>query len=386
MNIAQTNCSVSGLHQLSFTKPFCSPSVVAAGTVGATGAVAAVTVATVGAGAVATITTTGAVAGAAVTVATIAAGAIAAIATIAATEAVALIGAAIRALSVGTSSAALNLDAISTVSVSDASFALMASALVEVLESSNAASAVLVTLVATVGVLELFEVSVATTNASNSLDISGVESLVGDTTGVVVVVLVAEVVVVSTVVPGTKVVGPAAISVVGVVLVAVGVGSWGIAERVAGESDGVTNITRGVLVTLVADTSLLLTVVRVVVTRDGVEGDIDLAGVVAPLVVNGLLGIPVVVGAPLVPGVVDPLVVALTLMAGLSVGVVGIGAAFRAVSTVSTGVTLVAVGLVVGTIGSGLLVVVLDVSLPGLNGNDSGGKKHRLEHFLFRIN
>ena len=38
---------MSGLHQLSFTKPFCSPSVVAAGTVGATGAVAAVTVATI---------------------------------------------------------------------------------------------------------------------------------------------------------------------------------------------------------------------------------------------------------------------------------------------------------------------------------------------------
>ena len=67
-------------------------------------------------------------------------------------------------------------------------------------------------------------------------------------------------------------------------------------------------------------------------------------------------------------------------------GVVGIGAAVRAVGAVGTGVTLVAVVLVVGTIGTGLLVVVLDVSLPGLNGNDSGGKKHRLEHFLFRIN
>ena len=335
VNIAQTNCSVSGLHQLSFTKPSCSPSVVAASTVGATGAVAAVTVATIAAGAVATIATTGAVAVAAVTVATIAAGAIAAIATIAATEAVALIGAAIGALSVGTSSAALDLDAVSTVAVSNASLALMASANVEVLESSNAASAVLVTLVATVGVLELLEVSVATTNASNSLDISGVESLVGDTTGVVVVVLVAEVVVVSTMVPGTKVVGPAAISVVGVVLVAVGVGSWGIAERVAGESDGVTNITRGVLVTLVADTSLLLTVVGVVVAGDGVQGDVELSGVVAPFVVNGLLGVPVVVGAPLVPGVVDPLVVALALAL---IGLFGLAAFMAAQRTREIGV------------------------------------------------
>ena len=97
----------------------------------------------------------------------------------------------------------------------------VASALLEVLEGSNAATAVLLALVAAVGILELLEVGVATSDASNSLDISRVSSLVGDTTGVVVVVLVAEVVVVSSVVPGTKVVGPATVAVVGFVLIAV---------------------------------------------------------------------------------------------------------------------------------------------------------------------
>ena len=271
--------------------------------------------------------------------------------------------------------------------------------MVEVLEGSNAAAAVLLTLVAAVGVLELLEVSVSTTNASNSLDISGVTSIVGDTTGVVVVVLVAEVIVVGSVVPGSEVVGPAAIAVVGLVLIAVRVAAWGIAEGVTTKADGVTNIARGVLVTLVADASLLLTVVGVVVAGNGVKGDVDLAGVVAPLVVNGLLGIPVVVGAPLVPGVVGPLVVALTLVASLSVGVVGIDASGTTVRTMesdgfSTAATmavtvgtvasilLMTVVLVVSTVGLGLVVVILDVSaFPSVNGGDSRGEESSLEHF-----
>jgi len=255
----------------------------------------------------------------------------------------------------------------------------MASALREVLESGDAASAVLLALVAAVGVLELLEVSVATADASNSLDISGVTGIVGNATVVAVVVLVAEVVVVGSVVPCAKVVGPAAISIVGIIVVAVGVVAWGVAVGVSGEANGVTNITRGVLVTLVADTSLLLTIVLIVVTGDGVEGDVDLARVVSPFVINRLLGIEVVIGAPLVPGVVGPLVVALTLVARLSVGVVVINTSLGAVATVA----LVTVVLVVNTPGLDILVVSLDISFPGLNGDDSSSEKHRLEHFSF---
>ena len=233
-------------------------------------------------------------------------------------------------------------------------------------ERSNTGSSVLVSIVTSVGILELLEVGVRATDSSVDLHVNGVVSVVGDTTGVGVVVLLAEVIVVSTVVPGTEVVGPAAISVVTVVLVAEGVGSWGVAERVATEADLVADITGGVLVTLVANTSLLLTEVLVVVTGDGVEGDVDLAGVVAPLVVDGLLGIEMVVGTPLVPGVVDPLVVALTLMAGLSVRVVGInvvGGSDLTVLTVDL-LALVTVVLVVGTVGTWLTFVVIDVSFP----------------------
>merc|ERR1719400_2182698 len=132
------------------------------------------------------------------------------------------------------------------------------------------------------------------------------------------------VVVVGTVVPGSEVVGPAAISEIGTVGISVRVGSWGIAEGVTAEADGVADVARGVLVTLVAEASLLLAEVVVVVAGNGVEGDVDLSGVVAPLVINGFLGIPMVVGSPLVPCVVNPLVVALALVADLSVGVVGI--------------------------------------------------------------
>ena len=49
--------------------------------------------------------------------------------------------------------------------------------------------------------------------------------------------------------------------------------------------------------------------------------DVD-AGHFAPLVVNILLAVKLVVGAPVVPRVVNPLVVALTLMTGLPVGFV----------------------------------------------------------------
>ena len=174
------------------------------------------------------------------------------------------------------------------------------------------------------GVVELVEVTVATGDSAGHLNVSGVVSIVGDIT-LVIDELSAVVVVVGTVVPGSEVVGPAAISEIGTVGIAVRVGSWGIAEGVSAEADGVADVARGVLVTLVAEASLLLAEVVVVVTGDGVEGDVDLARVVAPLVIDGFLGIPMVVGSPLVPCVVNPLVVALALVADLSVGVVLVG-------------------------------------------------------------
>ena len=90
------------------------------------------------------------------------------------------------------------------------------------------------------------------------------------------------------------------------------------------KADNISDIARGVLVALVSNASLLLTVVLVVVAGDRVDVHVDLARVVAPLVINGFLGVPMVVGSPLVPCVVNPLVVALALVADLSVGVVGI--------------------------------------------------------------
>ena len=284
------------------------------------------------------------------------------------------------------------------------------------------------------GVVELVEVTVATGNSAGDLNVSGVVSIVGDIT-LVIDELSAVVVVVGTVVPGSEVVGPAAISEVGTVGISVRVGSWGIAEGVTAEADGVADVARGVLVTLVAEASLLLAEVVIVVAGDGVEGDVDLAGVVAPLVINGFLGVPMVVGSPLVPCVVNPLVVALALVADLSVGVVGISdvplllslgatestaSATEATGTTESGNTtesateaagtteamagiataeavtsavavsvgeaisvigsLVAVVLVVGTISLRLDSVVVG-SLPSLSGNDSGGEKNGLEHF-----
>ena len=268
------------------------------------------------------------------------------------------------------------------------------------------------------GVVELVEVTVATGNSAGDLNVSGVVSIVGDIT-LVIDELSAVVVVVGTVVPGSEVVGPAAISEVGTVGIAVRVGSWGIAEGVTAEADGVADVARGVLVTLVAEASLLLAEVVIVVAGDGVEGDVDLSGVVAPLVINRFLGVEVIIGSPLVPCVVNPLVVALALVADLSVGVVVIsnvplllseaatkGTATFTVTTdavtsiatadaVTTAVArtvgeaisvtfgaLVAVVLVVGTISLRLDSIVVG-SLPGIGSNDSGGEKNGLEHFKF---
>lgn len=101
-----------------------------------------------------------------------------------------------------------------------------------------------------------------------------------------------------------------------------------------------------------------------------------------------------VVGAPLVPGVVGPLVVSLTLMTTFSVRVVGIDAAVVVRSVGSegavggaVGLTLMTVVLVVGTVSLGLLIVVSDLSLPSLNGDESSSEKNTLEHFCnnFRL-
>jgi len=58
----------------------------------------------------------------------------------------------------------------------------------------------LVSVVTSVGILELLEVGIAVTSSSVSLLVNRVVGIVGNTTGVVVVMLLAEVVVVSTVV------------------------------------------------------------------------------------------------------------------------------------------------------------------------------------------
>ena len=150
------------------------------------------------------------------------------------------------------------------------------------------------------------------------------------------------------------------------------------------KADNISDIARGVLVALVSNASLLLTVVLVVVAGDRVDIHVDLARVVAPLVIDGFLGIPMVVGSPLVPCVVNPLVVALTLMAGLSVRVMGVNVTGRADGllsvTIATITGLMAVVLVVSTIGTWLTLVVIG-SLPGGNGGDSKGKGEASEHF-----
>ena len=168
------------------------------------------------------------------------------------------------------------------------------------------------------------EVTVATSNSAGLLDISGIVGIVGNIT-LVIDELSAIVVVVSSVVPGTEVVGPAAISVISLVGVTIRVGAGSVSEGVSTKALSVSDVAGGVLVTLVTEASLLLSEVVVVVARDGVEGNVDLAGVVAPLVINGFLGVPMVVGSPLVPCVVNPLVVSLALVANLSVRVVLVG-------------------------------------------------------------
>jgi len=146
---------------------------------------------------------------------------VAAVAAVAATKTVALVVATVRLVVVRPLGLSSDTNTVSLVTGSDSLSVRVTSAVLEVLEGTNAVASVLLTLVAAVGVLELLEVGVAATDASDSLDISGVGSLVGDTTSVVVVVLGAEVVVVGSVVPGTKVVGPATVAVVGFVLIAV---------------------------------------------------------------------------------------------------------------------------------------------------------------------
>ena len=245
----------------------------------------------------------------------------------AATETNALVSAAIATLAVVALAGALDRDADSAVAEevkASLSAEIVLGAPSNIRERGDSCPAILVALVAAVRVLQLLKVGVAGANASHPLDIGGVASLVSNATVVVIVMLVSEVVVVRTVVPSAQVVSPTAISPVSIVLVPEGVVSWGVVEGVAAQSNNIANIARCVLVTFVADASLLLAVVLVVVARDGIKGDIDLARVVAPLVVDRLLGVPVVVGAPLVPGVVDPLVVALTLVTALSVRVVSI--------------------------------------------------------------
>ena len=138
----------------------------------------------------------------------------------------------------------------------------------------DSASSVLFALVASVCVLNFLEVSVATTNASYSLHISGVTRFVG-TIVMSVVMLVAEIIVVGTMVPGSEIVGPATISVVPLVDIAEGVVTWSIAKGMSTEANNVAYIPRSVLMALIADASTLLAVVSIVVTVDGVESDIN---------------------------------------------------------------------------------------------------------------
>ena len=117
---------------------------------------------------------------------------------------------------------------------------------------------------------------------------------------------------------------------------------------------------------------------------DRVEVHVDLTRVVAPLVINGFLGVPVVVCAPLVPSIVNPLVMSLTLVACLSVGIMCIDSRFALSITILA--LLMAIVLVVDAVGARLLLFVVVLLLPGLNGNDCSGKKHSFEHFNSFLN
>jgi len=233
--------------------------------------------------------------------------------------------------------------------------------------------------------IELLVVAIAATDASVLLNVGGVAGIVVLITAGLLE-LVAEVVVVSTVVEGTEVVSPATIAIVVAVVVAERVVALSVTERVAAHADGVADLARDVLVALVAHAALLLTVVLVVVAGNGVKSNVDLTALVAPLVVDGLLGVVVVVGTPLVPGVVDPLVVALTLVARLAVRVVrgslvpGSVAAMAVASLSLATVALGAVVLVVNTVSLSLETVLLDITVPGLDGNEGASEDQGLEH------
>ena len=145
-------------------------------------------------------------------------------------------------------------------------------------------------------------------------------------------------------------------------------------------TDGEASLAGDVLVTLIAHTALLLSVITVVVTVNGVVIDVDFTGVVAPLVVEGFLGVKMVVGTPLIPSIVVPLVVALTLVTSLSVGVVAVSLipSVVAVTTVAiiftVGVVfLVAVVLVINTVGSRGGPIVISWSLAFAHWGSFGG-------------
>jgi len=106
-----------------------------------------------------------------------------------------------------------------------------------------------------------------------------------------------------------------------------------------------------------------------------------------------------VVGAPLVPCIINPLVVALTLVARLSVGIVGgslvpcsvssstvsavesnVVLVCLAVSVVVALVSLSAVVLVINTICFSLEVISHDIAMPSLNGYKTSAKKNSFEH------
>ena len=331
--------------------------------------------------------------------------AMATIAAIAATETMALVSATIATLAVVALAGALHRDAKSAVAAEGKaalSSELVLGAPCKIRERGDTRSAILIALVATVRVLQLLHVGVAAANASHPLDIGGVASLVSNATVVAIVMLVSEVVVVRTVVPRAQVVGPTAISPVSIVLVSVRVVPWGVVEGVPAQSNNVAHIARCVLVALVADASLLLAVVRVVVARDGIKGDIDLARVVAPLVVDRLLGVPVIVGAPLVPGVVDPLVVALTLMAALSVRVVSINSALAELVTVvlvvsskahrssllwldAMAMTISAICTLVAAVRKTVAAMTTFILKPSVNRYNADSNNEGFEHFLLYL-
>ena len=72
---------------------------------------------------------------------------------------------------------------------------------------------------------------------------------------------------------------------------------------------------------------------------------------------------------------------ALTLVSSFSMRVVVIDAAF--VLSVSILALLVAVVLVIDTIGTRRIIVIFHISFPRLDGDNSSCEEHRFEHFKF---